>query len=471
MAHLLVVDDEQSICWGLSQLAQELGYSVDTAASAEEGFEQVEKRRPDAIVLDIRLPGIDGLSAMGRFRELAGPVPIIVITAYGELSTAVDAVRHGAFDYLTKPFDLKVAQHAIQRAIRLPKESSEDRPSLFDDDIPATDRLVGRSAAMQEVFKRIALVAASDACVHLHGESGSGKEVAARAIHRYSARADGPFVAVNVASLSPTLAESELFGHVRGAFTGADEPRRGLLEQADCGTIFLDEVADIPLAVQVKLLRALEHGEVVPVGSNQSITTNFRIISATHRDLNEQVAAGSFRHDLYFRLVTFEIDLPPLRERRDDIPELAEYFLDMLVSRSGKLRPTIAPETIEVLKSRPFYGNVRELRNAIEHAMILARGATLLPEHLPAPVPRSQGDGGDLDGAIVALVRRWAETQLSHAGGAGDLHEQLLKLVEPPLLEAAMRRYQNQCAAAARHLGVHRTTLRKRLDQLGLGEE
>ncbi len=226
MAHLLVVDDEQSICWGLAKLARELGHSVSTASSAEQGLEAARQQRPDVIVLDVRLPGMDGLSAMRHFREALGPVPIMVITAYGELATAVAAVRNGAFDYLTKPFDLAVAQRAMRRAMTAPPEPAAVLP------LPSRERqqeIVGSSPPMQEVFKRIALVAPSDACVHLRGESGTGKELVARAIHRYSRRREGPFVAVNVASLSPALAESELFGHARGAFTGADHARRGLL--------------------------------------------------------------------------------------------------------------------------------------------------------------------------------------------------------------------------------------------------
>ncbi len=290
MAHLLIVDDEQSICWGLSKLAAEMGHSASTAASAEQGLADADQRLPDAILLDIRLPGIDGLTAMGRFRDRCGPVPIVVMTAYGDLNTAVTSVRNGAFDYLTKPFDLQTARRVIRRVLEYHPEAVSAAPSSAGEEEPL--RLVGHSPVMQDVFKRIALVAPSDACVHLYGESGTGKELVARAIHRHSRRSKGPFVAVNVASLSPSLAESEMFGHVRGAFTGADQGRAGLLERAHGGTIFLDEVADIPMDLQVKLLRALEHSEILPVGGNRPVQTDFRIISATHRNLAEQVAQG-----------------------------------------------------------------------------------------------------------------------------------------------------------------------------------
>jgi two-component system nitrogen regulation response regulator GlnG len=464
MAHLLVVDDEQSICWGLSQLGRQLGHSVATAASAEEAFGLAKTQAPQAIVLDVRLPGMDGLTAMDKLREIVGDVPIIVVTAHGDLSTAVQAVRNGAFDYLLKPFDLQVAQRAIARALETPERPTTVATATPDE----AGRIVGTSTAMQQVFKRIALVAGSEACAHVRGESGTGKELVARAIHHYSRRVQGPFVAVNLAALSPTLAESELFGHVRGAFTGAEQARRGLLEQANGGTIFLDEVADIPMDLQVKLLRALEHGEVLPVGASRPVQSDFRVISATHQNLAERCAAGAFRHDLYFRLITFEIELPPLRQRREDIRELADHFLDLLAARNHRPRPLLAADALAELVRRPWHGNVRELRNVIEHAVVLARGGHILPEHLPSPIPSPLAVGGEPADHVQGLLRQWAETQLSSDQADGDLYEQLLALVEPPLFEAAMAHFHGQCAAAARRLGLHRTTLRKKLDQRGI---
>jgi DNA-binding NtrC family response regulator len=469
MSHLLIVDDEASICWGLARLAESLGHSVDTAASAEQGLETAAARRPDLIVLDVRLPGMSGTAAMDHFRQTVGPVPIVIITAFGDLDTAVEAVRHGAFEYLLKPFDLATAQRVIQRAV----ESLSRIPAAADacPAKPGEDPIVGHSAAIQEVFKRIALVAPSDACVHLRGESGTGKELAARAIHRYSRRSAGPFIAVNVAALSPSLAESELFGHARGAFTGADQARKGLLEQAHAGAIFLDEVADVPLSLQVKLLRVLEHGEILPVGADRPVQSDFRLISATHQDLRRRVAEGTFRHDLYYRLITFEIEIPPLRQRPDDISELAAHFLDVLAAKNEQPRPAISAEALAELQRREWFGNVRELRNAIEHAMILARGGLIGPEHLPPPLV-SAGEtqnGSQPQDVIVGLVRQWAELQLSDPAGAEDLYDRFLKFVERPLLQAAMEHCGGQCLAAARRLGLHRSTLRKKLDELGIG--
>jgi two-component system nitrogen regulation response regulator GlnG len=466
MAHLLIVDDEESICWGLTRLARSLGHSADTAASAEQGLERAAQRRPDALVLDVRLPGLDGLAAMPRFRSLLGPLPIIVITAYGDLETAVKAVRNGAFDYLVKPFELAAAQRAIQRALRPAATRPAERPATGSDD----EQIVGTTPAMQEIFKRMAVVAPAEACVHLTGESGTGKELVARAIHRYSHRAAGPFVAVNMAAVSPSLAESELFGHVRGAFTGAEQARKGLLEQAHGGTLFLDEVADTPPTLQVKVLRVLEHGEIRPVGADRPIPSDFRVISATHQDLRQRVKAGQFRHDLYFRLVTFEINIPPLRERGDDIAALANHFLDRLTTRSASPRPALAPEALRELQSRSWVGNVRELRNAVEHAMILARGGTILPEHFPPPIRPDAPAAGGPETEITTLIRRWAELQLAQSPEADDLYSRLLKLVEPPLLQAALEQHGGQCATAARQLGLHRTTLRRKLDEIQRGE-
>ena len=475
MSHLLFIDDEQSICWGLTKLAQRMGHTAEAVGSAELGLRAAEQHQPDAIVLDVRLPGMTGLEAIEKFQALWPDVPVVIITAYGDLETAVEAVRRGAFEYLVKPFDLQLAERTITRALA----ASQAKANVGDSPISPSasespsgnQKIVGKSPAMQAVFKQIALVAPSSACVHLHGESGTGKELVARAIHRYSQSADGPFVPVNLAALNPTLAESELFGHVKGAFTGADSARQGLLEQADGGTIFLDEVADIPLALQVKLLRALEHGEIWPVGGNQPRRADFRLISATHQDLRQRVADGSFRHDLYFRLVTFELALPALRTRRDDIAELTQYFLNRLASRSEMPRATISAEAQVELERRPWFGNVRELRNVIEHALVLVRGGTIEPTHLPAPVlPASAVTSMNAEDGLKQLVAAWAKSQLPEASGGAELYQRLLLLIEPPLFQAAVEHHRGQVATASRVLGLHRTTLKKKLDEYGIEE-
>lgn len=469
MARLLIIDDEPSICWGLEKLARQLGHEPHTAGSAEQGLSLAREHGADAVLVDVRLPGKDGLEAITDLRGVLGDVPIIVMTAYGDLGTAVEAVRRGSFEYVVKPFDLQQIERVIGRALESREEASLAEPLPTAESI---DGLIGRSGVMQEVFKRVALAASSQACVLLHGESGVGKELVARAIHRYSRRADGPFVAVNVAALSPSLAESELFGHVRGAFTGADAARDGLLVQADGGTLFLDEVADIPIPLQVKLLRVLEHGEVTPVGSNAAVRTNFRLVSASHQDLAEKVRQGQFRHDLYYRLCTFMIDLPPLRRRGDDIEELAQYFVSQLASPERRGLVRLATETIAELRRRAWHGNVRELRNVIEHALIVAREGLILPEHLPAPlvsfVAANGAVGESPETQLRQLLDRWTRQQLAEGESPQGLYEDFLGLVEPPVLAAALEAHRGQCASAARVLGIHRTTLKKKLDQYGI---
>jgi len=467
VSKLLIVDDEESICWGLSQLGESLGHEVMMASTAEQALSLAEKDRPDVVVMDVRLPGMSGLAAMQGLHERVGPMPVIVITAYGDLETAVEAVRNGAFDYIVKPFDLSQMEQVLEKAVQ---ESA--REEILPGEPRQVEGLVGSTPEMQSVFKSIALVAASDASVLLTGESGTGKELAAQAIHRFSDRASGPFVAVNIASLSESLAESELFGHVPGAFTGAESARMGFLEQANGGTLFLDEVADIPMSIQIKLLRALEEGEVLPVGSTQRVQTNFRVIAASHRNLESLIKQGKFRHDLYFRLCTFEIDIPPLRKRVGDIQLLAEFFLERFVDRQTGMQHRLTPETIAELERRPWYGNVRELRNAIEHAALRARGGTILPEDLPAPVSQSflglEETPAGSDAEINSLLKQWAEQQLSDPEAAAGIYEKLLTLVEPPVMEVALEKFHGQCAPAARCLGLHRTTLSKKLKQYGI---
>lgn len=466
MSNLLVVDDEQSICWGLSKMGESLGYEVVTASSAECALELVTDIRPDVIVLDVRLPGMDGLTAIEHLRTRAGDVPIIVITAYGDLQTAVNAVRNGAFDYITKPFNLDQVRKAVLRAV-----TRDDHVDLTRGDVPV-EGIVGRTQVMHATFNRIALAAAADTCVLLAGESGTGKELAAHAIHRYSNRADAPFVAVNVAALSPSLAESELFGHERGAFTGAECSRTGLLAQADGGTLFLDEVADIPLPIQVKLLRALDSGEVIPVGGTKPIASNFRVISATHQDLLKKINDGTFRHDLYFRLAAFQINLPPLRDRREDIPDLVQHFVTRYRADEPDFQPVVTREALVELERRPWFGNVRELRNVVEHALIVSRGGAILPEHLSQPIAaelfHGAAHGSILLERVDELIYRWALDALRDLSQPGQVYDELLQIVEPPLLKAAMEKHGGNCAAAARELGLHRVTLRKKLDQYGL---
>jgi two-component system nitrogen regulation response regulator GlnG len=460
MSRILIVDDEASICWAFRESLSDLGHQVEVASSAEEGLQIVETRNFDAVVLDVRLPGVDGLTAMHQFREHIGGAAIIIITAFGNLETAVRAMEGGAFDYLVKPFDLDQATTVVERSLERHKarEAVAASPPA-----PGLATLVGTSPAMHGLFKSIAMVAPTDVPVLITGESGTGKELVARAIHRHSMRRNGPFLPICLAALSPTLVERELFGHLKGSFTGAAQDRKGLLELANDGTVLLDEVGDIPPGIQVKLLRAIEHHEVTPVGDARPRATDIRVIAATNRPLGELMATGLFREDLFFRLSVFQIHIPPLRDRREDIPALAEYFLRQ--SRLPDIADAqLAEDVLDELRSRPWEGNIRELRNTIEHAAILARGRRIRPEHLPAAMQTATA--GPSGREIQGRLAKWALQEIQESGSSLDdakLYERFQELAEPPVLQTALEHCRHNRAAAARILGIHRATLRQKL--------
>ncbi|HJZ56758.1 MAG TPA: sigma-54 dependent transcriptional regulator [Gemmataceae bacterium] len=460
MTHILIIDDEEPIAWALRRAFERESYRVTVAAMAEDGLAKARKNPPDVVFLDVRLPGMDGLTALAELKKLAPAAAAIVITAHGNLNTAVKAVGGGAFDYLAKPFDLAQALDAARRALTRHREEPPDvSPGLAEETDASPDAIVGCGPAMQTVFKRIALVAPTEACVLITGESGTGKELVARAVHANSPRRDKPFLPVHVAALNPNLVESELFGHVKGAFTGAEKSRPGLLALADGGTVFLDELADIPLPVQAKLLRVLERQEVLPVGGNQSQVVNVRVVSATHADLSAAVRDGRVRSDLFFRLNVYPIHLPPLRDRVEDIPQLSEHFL----RRFGVANPAaiLPADTLAFLKARPWPGNVRELRNALEHAAIEARGAPLRPEHFPEP--STAVAAGTISERLRSLVAEWVRERVGAAGEGepSELYQSLLEEVEPALLDEVLRQLDGNRLAAARWLGLARATVRK----------
>jgi DNA-binding NtrC family response regulator len=474
MSHVLIVDDEPSICWGFRELLAEDGHEVTIASSAEEALDLVSQTSPDAVILDVRLPGRDGLSAIKDLRGRIGDAPIIVVTAFGNLETAVRAVEEGAYDYLAKPFDLEQAADVLRRALRAPRATSGDAAEPLDkagSDIGLQGTLIGSSLAMQAVFKQIALVAASDVPVLITGESGTGKELVAHAIHAHSRRRTAPFLPVSLAALSPGVLESELFGHVRGAFTGADRDRQGLLELADGGTVLLDEIGDVPLNVQVKLLRAIEQREVTPVGHTRALRSDFRVLAATNRPLAELVTRGEFREDLYYRLGVFHIHLPPLRARTDDIPLLAAHFLRRATSDGTPKR--LSKAAVKELVTRPWHGNVRELRNAVERAAVVARGDEVDPEHFPPSSPLLTAGPATVEAQLGRLTADWAaeqEPQGPSDGEPADLYQRFLGVVEPALLKSVLSQCGENRAAAARILGIHRGTLRQKLRDHGLDD-
>lgn len=414
MNTVLVVDDKEMLRDSVGATLQRAGYEVLSAPDGPGALETIARRRPDAVVTDLRMPGMTGIELVQRARDIDDTLPIVVMTAYGAVDTAVDAIKAGAFDYITKPFEGDELIVAVKRAIdhaRLARENAVLRTTA-EGTRPAApghapgprglDRLVGESPAMRRVRQQVLAVAESHGTVLICGESGTGKEVVARAVHELSPRAGEPFLAVNCAALSESLLESELFGHERGSFTGAERLRKGRFELADRGTLLLDEISEVSPKVQAKLLRVLQERAFERVGSSMTIGVDVRVIATSNRDLPRSVARGEFRQDLFFRLNVLPIHLPPLRDRAEDIPALAEHFLHLTAAREGKPVKTLAPDALAVMRNYPWPGNVRELQNICERAAVLCRAevieAALVEPWLvlagsdaPAPLPVLNG--------------------------------------------------------------------------------
>lgn len=374
---ILIVDDDAAQRRLLGDFVGSLGFRVTDAESAEKALDSIRRSTPDMVLLDIRLPGMSGIEALAEIRKLSGHLPVVLITAHGDLRQAVDAMKNGADDYLLKPLDLDELEAAIVDVLGGGETASEERatPKL-------PDGFVCESAAMRRVVETVAVVAPSNAPALILGPSGAGKEVVAQLIHRWSRRSQGPLVAANCAGLPESLIESELFGHTKGAFTGADSARQGFFRAAHGGTLFLDEIGELPLHLQPKLLRAIESGEITPVGSEKPVVVDVRLVAATNRDLAEAVAGGRFRDDLYYRINVVEVTVPPLMERTDDLLPLVTQFAGEFAG--GPVR--LSPQAAHCLLAYPWPGNVRELRNAIQRACLLCRGDVILPEHLPPKI-------------------------------------------------------------------------------------
>ncbi len=461
MSHVLIVDDEPTICWTLEQALLSEGHAVTTTASAEAALGLVREKQPDVIVMDIRLPGLDGLCALEQLKAGISNAPVVIITAFGNLETAVRAIHQGAFEYLVKPFDLDQAMTVIGRAMEPASRKTESTP-LHEGH--GDQLLLGRTPEMQQIFRRIAMVADRDVPVLITGESGTGKELVAQAIHAYSQRAGGPFVATCLPAMNDNLVESELFGHVRGAYTGADEKRVGMFETADGGTIFLDEIGDVSQTLQVKLLRVLESKMITPVGSNQAKRSDFRLIAATNRSLETFMQEGRFREDLFHRLNVFRIELPALRERRGDIGLLAEHFVRQI---DDQMR--LSEEAMRELVSREWVGNVRELKNVIEHAVILTRSGTIGPHSFPPPMKRQHLEVTSSE-LLSSAVKSWWNEQIGRGESSSDLSglfDEFMQQVEPVLFEQALELTKGNRGEAASVLGIHRQTLREKLKRYG----
>ncbi|APZ93717.1 sigma-54-dependent transcriptional regulator [Fuerstiella marisgermanici] len=465
MAQLLVIDDEPSILHAFRRVFDDPQLELLTAETAAAGEHIVREDLPDVVVLDLNLPDRSGLQCFERIKEIDPRIPVIFITGHGTVESAIEATKHGAFDYLFKPLELSELKAIVAKALRL-SEMMKTTPVVNPDNnsgVAGKQAMVGRCEAMQEIYKAIGRVAAKDITVLIQGESGTGKELVAKALYKHSLRSKGPFRALNCAAIPESLLESELFGHEKGAFTGADRRRIGHFEQANHGTLFLDEVGDMSAMTQSKLLRVLQERTLERVGGSETISVDVRVIAATNLDLEKLVGEGKFRSDLFFRLRDFTINLPPLRERGDDIQMLVEHFLCKHSAALGKNVTQVAESTMDVLRAAPWPGNVRELESAIKQSLLNTPGAVLLPECLP---PSLGGSEKHADGHSFQL-QKLIEDHLRE-DGATDLYAKVISNAERELFTTVLKHTSGNQVHASAILGISRVTLRNKLRTFGI---
>lgn len=434
---ILVVDDDISHCTILQALLRGWGYDVALAYGGREAVERVREHVFDLVLCDVRMAEMDGIETLKEIKALNPAIPILIMTAYSSVETAVEALKAGALDYLIKPLDFDSLQDTLEKALAHTRNAGVESPSAS----AAQFGMIGESPAMQQLLNEIAMVAPSDATVLIHGDSGTGKELVVRALHASSARSEKPLITLNCAALNESLLESELFGHEKGAFTGADKRREGRFVEADGGTLFLDEIGDISPMMQVRLLRVIQEREVQRVGSNQTISVDVRLIAATHRDLAAEVSAGRFRQDLYYRLNVVTIEMPPLCQRREDIPLLAEHFRQRFAERNRKAVKGFTPQAMDLLIHYAWPGNIRELENAIERAVVLLTGEYISERELPLAIAATLVNVDD-DREIQPLVD-----------------------VEKEVILAALEKTGGNKTEAARQLGITRKTLLAKLSR------
>jgi two-component system nitrogen regulation response regulator GlnG len=477
---LLLIDDEADVQYSFRRIFNSPEIELSTANSGEEGLGLIQKVKPDLVIMDVRMGGMTGLETLRRIRETDARLPVIMMTAYGTTQTAIEAMKLGAYDYLLKPFDVPKLKEIIFSALKAARDMKEVvsyQPLLESEDYDLG--IIGRSEQMQNVFKLIGQLSASDATALITGESGTGKELVARAIYHHSERADQPFIAINCAAIPENLLESELFGHEKGAFTGATSQRIGKFEQCNHGTIFLDEIGDMTLPTQTKILRVLQSGTFERVGGNQAVQVDVRVIAATNKPLEEAVAKKEFREDLFYRLNVVRVQIPPLRERRKDIPLLVNYFLRKF---SGKTPRSISSDALSMLQQYHWPGNVRELENVIRRALVVAKGEAILPSDLPGEVirggaaapanetapltnatPNANGTSQPQDLASLArLLFHWARE---------NPKLKVLPAVERELVIQALIETDGNQVQAAKLLGITRATLRKRIEKFNIKQE
>lgn len=470
-AHILLIEDDQRSAQSLERLLCAHGYSVTVCHDGTQGFQRAREGDFDLVITDFRLPGVDGLELIRQLHGLKPRLPMVLMTAFGTTETAIEATKHGAFEYLLKPFDMAEMLQIVARAVASSRQMSET-VELGSAEKPSGQAIIGNSRAMQTVYKEIGRVAATNVTVLIRGETGTGKELVARALYHYSDRAGKPFLAVNCAAIPETLLESELFGHERGAFTGADQRRIGRFEQAHGGTLFLDEIGDMTAFTQAKLLRVLQDKCIQRVGGKETIPVDVRILAATHRDLENAIQEKQFREDLYYRLTSVVIKLPPLRERADDIPALADYFLRRVAGELHLQLVALPAESLAWLPQQRWPGNVRQLENVLREALLASRGFAISPETLEqvlgkgaASTPAASAAGtspASLESLMDNLLRQ------AKAGADLDVHAQVFEAMERALFTRAIELAQGNQAKAARWLKISRQTMREKLQLFGL---
>ncbi|HKK52258.1 MAG TPA: sigma-54 dependent transcriptional regulator [Myxococcota bacterium] len=466
---VLIADDEPSIRFVLQEVIEGLGHRVVAVEDGDRALAELSRDSFDLAFLDIRMPGLTGIEVLQQSRSSGNDVAIVIITAQNLLENAVEAMKAGALDYLVKPFALAEVKALTEKALNaraLRDEVRSLRRAVGRSVSPGGDRMVGSSPALLEIFKTIGKVAPRNVPVLITGESGTGKELVARALHAASPRAEGPFVAVNAAAIPRELLESELFGHERGAFTGATSTRAGRFREASGGTLFLDEIGDMPVDLQAKLLRVLQSGEVTPVGGREPEHVDVRIVAATHRDLDERVREGAFREDLLYRLRVVPMSIPSLRERPEDIRTLALHFVERYASELAAGPVTLPPATIERLEAHDWPGNVRELENAIKRALVLSTDDVLAPSDFDFLTKANEP--AETHATLEELVGREVHALFERSGEATDVYHRIQQRIERPLLEVVLERTQGNQIRAAAILGINRNTLRKKITELGI---
>ncbi len=472
MRPVWIIDDDQSIRWVIEKALAREGIDYESFSSAQAGLDALGRqggsREPQVVISDIRMPGVSGLDFMQQLKARMPTTPVIIMTAYSDLDSAVAAFQGGAFEYLPKPFDIDQAIELIRRALA----ESQSAPGRAD--APAGDaEILGSAPAMHEVFRAIGRLSHSHATVLINGESGTGKELVARALHRHSPRKNAPFVAINTAAIPKDLLESELFGHERGAFTGAQALRRGRFEQAENGTLFLDEIGDMPADLQTRLLRVLSDGQFYRIGGHTPLTANVRVIAATHQDLEKRVELGLFREDLYHRLNVIRLKLPPLRERREDIPLLAQHFLAKSARELDVEPKRLSDAALEFLSRQSFPGNVRQLENLCHWINVMAPAQSVEVADLPPDI--RGGSSVALQGSTAALtdwrVALEREVEAALARGDSSVYERLNRVFETALITKALEHTAGRRIEAATLLGIGRNTLTRKVQELGIDRE